>query len=161
MDKKELQSKQIKATSELCIEFERDCDSQKEKIDTLRSMLRMKETAARKLYAIFETRIMPLRRFGISDISVLGIAEALENELITNLGEMEVIADRLAIATHNNDIRDAYGSISAKLIDDVKDILESMRETREEALNDNDSLQRVEWCDTWESLNNETKNLIS
>ena len=74
---------------------------------------------------------------------------------------MEVISDRLAIATHNNDIRDAYRSISAKLIDDVEDILESMRETREEALNDNDSLQRVEWGETWESLNNETKNLIS
>ena len=104
---------------------------------------------------------MPLRRYGISDLSVLGIAEALENELVTNLGEMEIIADRLAIVTHNNDIRDGYGNISESLLDGVKEMLEEMKEAREKAINDDDALQKVEWGDMWDSLNEWTKQLVS
>lgn len=161
MDKKELQRKQINSTSKLCAEFERDCDSTQEKINTLRSLLRIKEIAARKLEEFFTSQIMPLRRYGISDLSVLGIAEALENELVTNLGEMEIIADRLAIVTHNNDIRDGYGNISESLLDGVKEMLEEMKEAREKAINDDDALQKVEWGDMWDSLNEWTKQLVS
>jgi hypothetical protein len=161
MDKKDLQLKQINSTSQLCAEFESDCESTQEKIDTLRSLLRIKEMAARKLEEIFITQIMPLGRIGISDLSVLGIAEALENELVTNLGEMEVIADRLALVTHNNDIRDGYGIISERILSDVAEMLERMKETREQAVNDDGTLQKVEWGDMWENLNEEIRRIIS
>lgn len=161
MDKKELQTKQIKATSRLCLEFEEDCGSAQEKIDTLRQLLRIKEIASRKLAGTFNEQIIPLRSSGVSDLSVLAIAEALENELVTNLGEMEVIADRLAMVTHNHDIRDAYGNISERLLGDVTEILDGMKTAREEAVNDDDTLQKIEWGDMWNSLNEETKYLIS
>lgn len=161
MDKKELQTSQIMATSRLCLEFEEDSGSVQEKIDTLRQMLRIKEIASRKLAGIFNEQIIPLQSFGISDLSVLGIAEALYNELVTNLGEMEVIADRLATVTHNNDIRDAYGNISERLLGDVTDRLDIMKITREEAVNDDEVLQKVEWGDMFENLNEEIKQIIS
>ena len=161
MDKKDLQNRQIKTTSDLCYEFEDDCSSQKEKINTLRSMLRIKEIGARKLADVFDTVILPLRRIGISDISVLGIAEALENELITNLGEMEIIADRLAIATHTSDIREAYGNISDRILSDVREVLEEMKEAREKAFSDDNVLQKLEWGDMFDNLNEEIKQQIS
>ena len=161
MDKKEFQSRQINVTSNLCLEFEADCESLQEKLDTLRAMLRIKEIGARKLFDVLTTQIMPLRNYGISDLSVLAVAEALENELVTNLSEMEVIADRLAIATHNPDIRDGYGNISDSMIYDVKEMLIGMKKAREDADKDDLILQKIEWGDMWDSLNSDIKQHIS
>lgn len=160
MDKKEIQQKQIEATRQICIEFERDSDSAQEKINTLRQMLRMKENAARRLEEFFYEQIMPLRRNGISVISVLGVAEALEHELLTTLGEMQVIADRLANVTHLDNIRDGYDNIADNITDGINSTLESLRADKEEAVNDNDAFQRIEWAETWESLNYEFKQRI-
>ena len=160
MDKKEIQQGQIEATRQICVEFERDSDSAQEKINILRQMLRMKEDAARRLEEFFYKQIMPLRIIGISGISVLGIAEALEHEILTTLGEMQVIADRLAIATHINDIRDGYDNIADNITDGINSTLESLRADKEEAVNDDDAFQRIEWAETWESLNYEFKQRI-
>jgi hypothetical protein len=160
MDNKDIQQKQIETTSQICVEFERDSDSAQEKINILRQMLRMKEDAARRLEEFFYKQIMPLRRIGISGISVLGIAEALEHEILTTLGEMQVIADRLAIATHINDIRDGYDNIANNITDGISDTLQSLRADKEEAVNSEDALQRIEWADTWDNLNPEYKQRI-
>ena len=161
MDKKDIQQKQIDTTSQICIEFERDSDSVQEKINILRQMLRMKEDAARRLEEFFYKQIMPLRRIGISGISVLGIAEALEHEILTTLGEMQVIADRLAIATHIDDIRDGYDNIANNITDGISDTLQSLRADKEEAVNSEDALQRIEWAETWDNLNPEYKQRIA
>ena len=124
-------------------------------------MLRIKEIGARKLFDVLTTQIMPLRNYGISDLSVLAVAEALENELVTNLSEMEVIADRLAIATHNPDIRDGYGNISDSMIYDVKEMLIGMKKAREDADKDDLILQKIEWGDMWDNLNSDIKQHIS
>ena len=161
MDKKEFQSRQINVTSNLCLEFEADCENQQERIDTLRSMLRIKEIGARKLFNMLTTQIMPLRNYGISNLSVLAVAEALESELVTNLSEMEVIADRLAAVTHNINILNAYSSISERLLGDVTEMLDGMKIAREEAVNDDNTLQKIEWGDMWDSLNSDIKQQIS
>lgn len=161
MDNKDLQARRIEATSRLCLEFEKESDSVQEKINALRSLLRIKEIASRNLVDIFTTHIMPLRRFGISALSVLGIAEALEIELSTNLGEMEVIADRLAVITHTSDIRDAYGNISDKLLGEVSEMLDDMKKDRESSFSDDGTLQKVEWGDLWDHLDNDIKNRVS
>ena len=124
-------------------------------------MLRIKEIGARKLFDVLTIQIMPLRNYGISDLSVLAVAEALENELVTNLSEMEVIADRLAIATHNPDIRDGYGNISDSMIYDVKEMLIGMKKAREDADKDDLILQKIEWGDMWDNLNSDIKQQIS
>ena len=161
MDKKELQSRQINVTSKLCLEFEADSESQQEKIDTLRSMLRIKEIGARKLFDVLTTHIMPLRDYGVSDLSVLAIAEALENELVTSLSEMEVIADRLALAMHMNDVREAYCNISDGMINDVKEMLSDMKKTIEDVDADDNILQKVEWGDVYDNLSEEIKRIIT
>lgn len=161
MDKKELQSRQINVTLKLCLEFEADSESQRERIDTLRSMLRIKEIGARKLFDVLTTQVIPLRNNGVSDLSVLAIAEALENELVTNLTEMEVIADRLATVTHNINILNAYSSISERLLGDVTEMLDGMKIVREEAINGDDTLQKVEWGDMYDNLSEEIKRIIT
>ena len=161
MDKKEFQSRQINVTSNLCMVFEADCENEQERIDTLRSMLRIKEIGARKLFNMLTTQIMPLRNYGISNLSVLSVAEALESELVTNLSEMEVIADRLAAVTHNINILNAYSSISERLLGDVTEMLDGMKIAREEAVNDDNTLQKIEWGDMWDSLNSDIKQQIS
>lgn len=161
MDKKELQSRQINVTSNLCLEFEADCENQQERIDTLRSMLRIKEIGARKLFDMLTTQIMPLRNYGISNLSVLAIAEALENELVTHLSEMEVIADRLSIATHNPDILNGYGCISDRMICEVKEMFSGMKKTIEDVDADDNILQKVEWGDMYDNLSEEIKRIIT
>lgn len=161
MDKKELQSRQINVTSKLCLEFEEESESPQEKIDTLRSMLRIKEIGARKLFDLLATQIMSLRNYGVSDISVLAIAEALENELVTSLSEMEIIADRLALAMHMNDVREAYGNISDGMINDVKEMLSDMKKTIEDVDADDNILQKVEWGDVYDNLSEEIKRIIT
>lgn len=161
MDKKELQDRQIEVTSKLCLEFEDESENLQEKIDTLRAMLRIKEIGSRKLFDVLTTQVIPLRNNGVSDLSVLAIAEALENELVTSLSEMEVIADRLALAMHMNDVRDAYGNISDSMIYDVKKMLADMKDAREDADKDDSILQKVEWGDMWDSLSDDIINKIS
>lgn len=161
MDKKELQERQIQATTKLCLEFEDESENLQEKIDTLRAMLRIKEIGSRKVLDVLITQIMPLRNNGVSDLSVLAIAEALENELITNLSEMEIIADRLALVMHMDDVRDAYGNISDSMIYDVKKMLEGMKDAREDANKNDRTLQKVEWGDMWDSLSDDIKTTIS
>ena len=74
---------------------------------------------------------------------------------------MEVIADRLAIATHNPDIRDGYGNISDSMIYDVKEMLIGMKKAREDADKDDLILQKIEWGDMWDNLNSDIKQQIS
>ena len=154
----EIRQKQLSCTSQTCLEFEQDGSAQ-EAIDILREMLRMKEEAAVKLESLFTSQIMALRECGISDISVLGIAEALENELVTNLGEMEVIAERLAVITRMDDIREAYGNISDRILKDVGEMIEGMRRDRTEALDNEEAMQRIEWAETVERLVPVNKNV--
>ena len=161
MDNKGLQSRQINVTSKLCLEFEEDSENQRERIDTLRSMLRIKEIGSRKLFDVLTTQVIPLRNNGVSDLSVLAIAEALENELVTSLSEMEVIADRLALAMHVNDVREAYGNISDGMINDVKEMLSDMKKTIEDVDADDNILQRVEWGDVYDNLSEEIKRIIT
>jgi len=74
---------------------------------------------------------------------------------------MQVIADRLAIATHIDDIRDGYDNIANNITDGISDTLQSLRADKEEAVNSEDALQRIEWAETWDNLNPEYKQRIA
>ena len=53
------------------------------------------------------------------------------------------------------------GDVDKDADDAMKAMLEEMKEAREKAINDDEALQKVEWGDMWNSLNEWTKQLIS
>ncbi len=157
---KEIQEKQLEALQAVCKSFEDEAETPKEKISLLREFLQVKETAAKNLATFMAIDVMNLIKCGASAVSVLNIANTAKQELSTNLAQMEIFADRLAIALHLPDIREAYGNISERAQIEADKILNELTRKVNEALNDNERLQEMESQDVWENFSREYKNKI-
>ncbi len=156
----EIQDKQIKALQAVCQSFVDDAETPEAKVALLREFLKVKEIASSHLSEFLHKDIKNLLSCGVSAVSVLSIAEAVRNELTTNLAQMEIFADRLSSVLHHSDIREAYGNISERLMSEADELIEPLRLLAEEAMNDATKLEEVEAEKVWHKFSRELKNKI-
>ncbi len=146
---------QIKAAEKEALEFVTDSDkSPLSRANTLRQALQMKEKAARFVFEKLDLTIKEFTLNGVSSVSLLAISEAFLQAIESSTAQMQVFANELAKLTRNAEMEEAYSVIAERLISEAEDLITPLREQKEKAVSNIDSMAFVEIYETWHNLEN-------
>ena len=112
----------------------------------------MKEKAARFVLEELESMVTRFTSKGVSLVSLAAIAEAYKQAIEAYTSQMQVFANELAGLTQNADMRNGYSYISERLITHAEDLIKPLKESREKAMSDADSMVFAEIYETWHNL---------
>ena len=122
--------------------------------NALRQCLQLKEKAARFILEELEGIITRFANNGVSSVSLFGIAEAYQKALESATAQMQVFANELAKLTRNEDMEEGYTFISERLSSEAETLINPLKEKKEKAVSDLDSMIFLEIYDTWNNLEN-------
>ena len=146
---------QIKAAEKEAFEILSDEElSPISRASALREALQMKERAARFILEQMGQQITLLKGNGVSSVSLVVIAEAYKQALESSADQMQVFAKELAGLTHNKEMEEGYSYISERLSYEAEALIIPLRESKEKALSDLDSMVFAEIYDTWQNMEN-------
>lgn len=146
---------QIKAAEKEALEFVKDNElTPLSRANALRECLQLKEKAARFIYEELEDMIKRFTNNGVSSVSLCGIAEAYQKALESATAQMQVFANELAKLTRNKDIEEAYTVISERYSSEAEALINPIKEKKDKAVSNIDSMVFAEIYDTWNNLEN-------
>ena len=137
-------SMQLEAVQSIISYFAED---QETYINCLTESVKIKENASKYLLYFLETQLLPLMNHGLSVVSVASIAEVVSEEITSQCSMMELYAHHLAMATRNDDIEEAYSTISKRIYDNVYEMLSDIRQKVQQAINDPETMEYAEGAD--------------
>lgn len=143
---------QLEAVRSIIAFFSED---QETYIKCLTELVKIKKMATDNLLSILENQILPLMNHGLSVVSVAKIAESVCEEITTQSSMMELYAHHLAMATRNDDIEEAYSTISKRITDNGNKLLSDIRQKVLQAIYDPETMEFAEGADIVANLKNE------
>lgn len=144
---------QIKAAEAEAMDIINDAEeSPGSRATMLRQLLQIKERAARFVLEELESMVALFTAKGVSSVSLVAIAEAYRQAIEAATSQMQVFANRLAELTHNADLEECYSYISESLSNHAEEIIKPLKESKEKALEDVDSMAFAEYYETWRNL---------
>lgn len=145
---------QIKAAETEVMDIIKEVDNPVSRANTLRQIVQMKERAARFVLEDLENMIVRLKAHGVSSVSLVAIAEAYQQAIEASTSQMQIFVKELAGLTHNADMEDCYSYISESLSNKAESLIRPLKESKEKALSNVDSMVFVEIYDTWNNMDN-------
>lgn len=130
-----LSQAQIEAANKAVSEM-MGADKKQDSIDSLTSLIQMKEKAINTLFEQLEENVCGLAHCGISAASVAVVADGYTQAIRTAAGQMIIFANELAKLGHNEDIATAYQHISESTEKKVNDLLSPYIAMQERILSD-------------------------
>ena len=147
-------TQQLQAAEHEAQEMAREISDKGQLMESLTTLVQMKEHAARTLLEQFERQATILQSHGVSAVSVASVGEAYARAIDTVTAQMVVFARELSLLTHQADILTAYTRLSERFTKEVAEILEPYQERCKKAMSSTESMVFLEIYETYNNSKN-------
>lgn len=145
---------QIKAAEAEVMDIQKDEENPARRANILRQIVQMKERTARFVLEDLESMIVRLKGHGVSSVSLVAVADAYQQAIEASTAQMQIFAKELAVLTHNADMEGCYSYISERLSSQAEALIKPLKESKERAMSNVDSMVFAEIYEAWNNMEN-------